>query len=94
MRLYLVAYDVTLPKRWRKVYRTMQDHGDWLQYSVFVCRMTKSRGQRLRARLEGLIDPETDRVTVVDLGPLPLADDRLTNIGRTLQPAEGGPWII
>ena len=36
-RRYLVAYDVSHPKRLRLVYRKMLGYGHPLQYSVFQC---------------------------------------------------------
>ena len=38
-RLYLVAYDVSAPERWRRVFRLMHGYGEWLQLSVFRCRL-------------------------------------------------------
>lgn len=39
-RSYLVCYAVTDDKRLRRVFRTMRDWGDHLQYSVFECQLT------------------------------------------------------
>ena len=35
-RRWIVAYDIRDPKRLRKVYEVVRDHGDRLQYSVFI----------------------------------------------------------
>ncbi|SUS04830.1 hypothetical protein DF3PA_310022 [Candidatus Defluviicoccus seviourii] len=53
-RLYLVAYDVSAPKRWRRVFKLMKGYGEWLQLSVFRCRLTEERRQRLAAALATL----------------------------------------
>jgi CRISPR-associated protein Cas2 len=37
---YLVAYDISHPRRLRRVHRIAKDHGEPLQYSVFVCNLT------------------------------------------------------
>jgi CRISPR-associated endonuclease Cas2 len=37
---YLVCYDVADDKRLRKVFKTMRDFGDHLQYSIFECQFT------------------------------------------------------
>ena len=37
---YLVCYDICDAKRLRKVYKTMRDFGDHLQYSIFECQFT------------------------------------------------------
>ena len=28
--LYVVAYDIAAPRRWRKVFRIMEGYGEWL----------------------------------------------------------------
>jgi CRISPR-associated protein Cas2 len=33
-RLYVVAYDIRDPKRWRQVFKAMHGYGEWLQLSV------------------------------------------------------------
>ena len=33
-RLYIVAYDISEPKRWRHVFKTMKGYGHWVQLSV------------------------------------------------------------
>ncbi|MFZ1415282.1 MAG: CRISPR-associated endonuclease Cas2 [Defluviicoccus sp.] len=92
-RLYLVAYDVSEPKRWRRVFRLMKGYGEWLQLSVFRCRLTEERRQRLAAALAKLIDPSADRVLIADLGLLPRALGSLEAIGEPLPHANEGPWI-
>ena len=37
---YLVCYDICEDKRLKKVFKTMRNYGDHLQYSVFECQMT------------------------------------------------------
>ena len=32
-RLYIVAYDIAEPKRWRRVFKVMKGYGHWLQLS-------------------------------------------------------------
>ena len=39
-RLYFVAYDIADAKRWRSVFKTMHGYGEWVQLSVFQCRLT------------------------------------------------------
>ncbi|MDD4792699.1 MAG: CRISPR-associated endonuclease Cas2, partial [Firmicutes bacterium] len=36
-RRFIVCYDISDPKRLRKMYRTMRGFGDPLQKSVFTC---------------------------------------------------------
>jgi CRISPR-associated protein Cas2 len=57
-RVYIVAYDIGDPKRLRRVFRTMNGYGRWLQLSVFQCRLTARRRAELAEALEGLIKRE------------------------------------
>jgi CRISPR-associated protein Cas2 len=80
-RLYLVAYDVTCPKRWRRVYKTMRRRGAWQQLSAFVCRLTPRAFADLESELLRLVDVKTDRLMIVDLGPGADAENRLRRYG-------------
>jgi CRISPR-associated protein Cas2 len=64
--LYLVAYDVSDPKRLRKVHKTMTAWGKPMQYSVFRVRCTGRELERLRFELVKLLDPD-DRLLVIRL---------------------------
>ena len=37
--LYIVTYDIADAKRWRAVFKLMHGYGEWLQLSVFQCRL-------------------------------------------------------
>ena len=67
-RLYIVAYDIAEPKRWRRVFKVMKGYGHWLQLSVFQCRLTARRRAEMTARLEDLIALAEDHILIVDLG--------------------------
>jgi len=41
--LYVISYDISEPKRWRRVFKIMKGYGEWLQLSVFQCRLNKMR---------------------------------------------------
>jgi CRISPR-associated protein Cas2 len=75
-----VCYDISDPKRLRKVARTCEDFGYRKQLSVFLCRISATDFVRLRSRLYDIIDLESDQVLF-----LPLTDSclqRLEAIGR------------
>lgn len=67
-RRYLVAYDITNDRRLREIYREMLGWGSRLQYSVYLCDLTKPELIRLRRRLLDLIEPREDSVAIFDLG--------------------------
>ena len=69
MDSYLVCYDISDPKRLRKVSLTCEDYGLRKQYSVFLCRLSATHYVKLRARLYDLIDLAADQVLFIPLCP-------------------------
>ena len=65
---YLVTYDISSPKRWRKVFDMLHGYGEHAQLSVFRCDLTPTRHVRLRNALDRLIDHSEDQVIIVKLG--------------------------
>jgi len=63
---YVVCYDITEPKRWRKVYKLLNGYGRRLQYSIFRCRLTARGMEKLRWELEKLLTAE-DRLLILTL---------------------------
>ena len=41
-RRYLISYDIADPTRLRATFKLMKGYGKWLQYSVFVCDLSKA----------------------------------------------------
>jgi CRISPR-associated protein Cas2 len=81
-RLYLVTYDISDPKRWRKVFRAMHGFGHWLQLSVFQCRLVARRRAEMTARLDKLIEPSEDHILIVDLGLADKVEVRVESLGK------------
>ena len=67
--IYLVTYDISDDKRLRKVFKTMRNWGDHLQYSVFECQLNPADLIRLKAELRDIINHSHDQVLIIDLGP-------------------------
>lgn len=65
---YVVTYDISCPKRWRKVFQTLHGFGEHVQLSVFRCDLTPERYVRLRNALDRVIHHEEDQVILVKLG--------------------------
>lgn len=80
---YLVCYDISDDKRLRKVFQTMRNFGDHLQYSIFECQFTESDLVRCRAELSQIIHHSEDQVLFVCLGPAEGRGERvITALGR------------
>lgn len=70
MRLtYLVAYDISDPKRLRRIHRAMCGYGDALQLSVFRCELSATERILMLEALTKIINPREDQVLIVNLGP-------------------------
>lgn len=82
---YLVSYDISDPKRLRRVHRALRGYGEPLQYSVFRCDLSPSERILLLEALTPLINHREDQVMLVNLGP---ADGRgqetIETLGRAL----------
>jgi CRISPR-associated protein Cas2 len=92
--LYLVAYDISDAKRWRRVFKLMNAYGDWVQLSVFQCRMSRRRHAELVALLDGIIHHEFDHVLIMDIGVADQIDPKVVSLGKTFQAVERGPVIV
>lgn len=67
-RRYLVTYDICNDKRLKKVFKAMNDFGDHLQFSVFVCEINDVERIRLESRIKPLMNEKEDQVLIIDLG--------------------------
>jgi CRISPR-associated protein Cas2 len=65
---YLVAYDISHPRRLRRVHRIAKDHGEPLQYSVFVCDLTPTELISLKRALLAEIKTTEDSIGIFNLG--------------------------
>jgi CRISPR-associated protein Cas2 len=71
--LVLVTYDVRTSEtggagRLRRVAKACRDFGQRVQYSVFEIELDPAQWTALKARLEGIIDPERDSLRYYHLG--------------------------
>jgi CRISPR-associated protein Cas2 len=91
---YLICYDICDDKRLRKVFNTMRNYGDHLQYSVFECQLTPMDLARCRADLGRIIHHDEDQVLFVNLGPAEGRGDRvITALGKPYS-AIDAPCIV
>jgi CRISPR-associated protein Cas2 len=65
---YLLAYDIRQSKRLRRVHQVAMTYGQPLQYSVFVCDLTKVELIDLRSDLLKEMKTDEDSVGIFDLG--------------------------
>lgn len=92
--LYIVAYDIADPKRWRRIFRLMEGYGEWLQLSVFQCRMSMQRHAELIALLDGIIHHADDHVVLLDIGVAERVIPRVVSLGKTFNPVQREAVIV
>jgi CRISPR-associated protein Cas2 len=92
--LYLVTYDISNDRRWRRVFKLMKAYGQWVQLSVFQCRMSDRRRAELIQMLDGIIHHGEDHALVMDLGPADQVVPRVTSLGKDFTPLTREPIIV
>jgi CRISPR-associated protein Cas2 len=81
--LYIVTYDISNERRWRRVFKLMKGYGRWLQLSVFQCRLSARRRAEMARRIEEVIHFGEDHVLILDLGPADRVDLRVESLGKS-----------
>lgn len=92
--LYVITYDIADQKRWRAVFKLMQGYGEWLQLSVFQCRLTRKRHAELLATLDEIIHHDQDHVLMMDVGVADKVIPRIVSLGKVFKPVEREPIIV
>jgi len=92
--LYIISYDIRDQKRWKKIYKTLKGFGEWLQLSVFQCRLQKISALRLEADLRDIMDQREDHVLIIDIGPAETVQPKVHSIGKLFEPIQKRSLII
>lgn len=92
--LYIVTYDISDTKRWRRVFSLMNGYGEWLQLSVFQCRLSRRRHAELLATLDELILDDHDHVLMLDLGLADKVDPRVISLGKSFESVQRQAVIV
>lgn len=89
-----MTYDIRDPGRLRKVHKIVVAHGDQLQYSVYVCDLTKVELVKMRAQIRSAMNAAEDSVSIFDLGP-PKGKvvERVQHLGVVSQVSEAAPEV-
>ena len=83
---YLVTYDVADDRRRTKLFQRLLAEGDHVQYSVFLCELSRRELAQLRADATAVIDHAADQVLLLDLGKATRAMDvRIEVLGRPFE---------
>lgn len=93
-RACIVAYDISDTRRWRRVFKTMHGYGEWLQLSVFQCRLSRRRRAELEARLREIVKTGEDHVLLIDIGPADKIETAVESIGKDFRAIEREAVVI
>lgn len=86
-RHYLVSYDVSDDKRRNRIFQALEGAGDHVQYSVFLCELSKTEHAQLRAAIAEHVHHREDQVMFLDLGPAHVSlETSLEIFGRPHEP--------
>lgn len=92
---YIVSYDISDPRRLRRVLETVRGYGDHLQFSVFRCELNATEVIELRAALAEIIHHGDDQVLFIDLGPEDgRAQTAIVSLGRSYTHPERHALIV
>lgn len=92
--LYIVAYDIANQKRWRRIFKLMHGYGEWLQLSVFQCRMSRRRHAEMIQLLDGIIHHKEDHVITMEVGPADSVTPKVVSLGKTFEAIARDPVIV
>ena len=92
--LYIITYDISCQKRWRSVFKLMKAYGDWLQLSVFQCRLSRRRHAELLATLDEIIHHDQDHVLMLDLGVADSVTPRVVSLGKAFEAVKREAVIV
>ncbi len=73
---YIVSYDISDAKRWRKVFKICKNYGAHLQLSVFECDLTEQELEQMSGQLGEVVHHEKDQVLFIRLGLAEARGDR------------------
>jgi len=92
-RRYFIAYDIADPVRLRRICTLMEDHGERLQHSVFLCDLTRAERVELEEVVVAIMNLTHDSVVQIDLGPA-TAPAVVRALGRPRRLPVTGPQIV
>jgi CRISPR-associated protein Cas2 len=92
--LYVISYDISDPKRWRLIFKLMKGYGEWLQLSVFQCRLSRTRVLEAEAALRERMNQREDHVLILDLGPAENVIPRVRSLGKQFAAVERTAVIV
>lgn len=92
---FIVCYDIREPRRLRSTHDAMLGFGEPLQYSVFICDLSKTERLLMEDALRRIVRLPEDYVHVIDLGPAAgRASRRIRTLGGAAPAAPRRPRVV
>ena len=66
--MYIVSYDISDPKRLKRVFNLMKGYGEHLQLSVFLCELSLKEKAILIWKLDEIINHNDDNIMIGRIG--------------------------
>lgn len=79
---YMICFDVSDPRRLRRVSNELENFGQRVQRSLFECWLTSSQLFELKTRLAHFIDTENDQIRYYSLCGHDLVDVQIDGSGK------------
>lgn len=93
-RLYIVAYDIAEPRRWRRVFKLMNATASGCSSRRSSAGWRGSARSSCRPALAELINHNADHVLLLDLGHADKVELRVTSLGKVFAAVERQPIIV
>ena len=86
-RLYLCTYDVADDMRRTRLFESLKDHGEHIQFSVFLCELSDMEQAKLVSISKEILHHTEDQLLILDVGPADFdLTLNLTCIGKSWSP--------
>ena len=92
--IYIVAYDISDSRRWRRIFKILHGYGEWMQLSIFQCRLSKTKRAELESRLREVVKIGKDHLVIIDVGPARNVKLKVESIGKDLDTIDRKAVVI
>ena len=72
----------------------MKGYGEWMQLSIFQCRLSTRRRAELQFALENIVHHREDHVIMLDLGDPDKVQPKVSSLGKEFTPVAHEAIII
>ncbi len=75
-------------------FKVLQGRGQWLQLSVFPCRLSRRGAAELSEAMSAVIKHDEDHVIILDVGPADDVKPRVSSLGKPFAAVTRQPVIV